>query len=83
MAMSIECLISPVGSFIMRYMDILGISAIVIPTSLIIASLMKEFSADNVTVGTRFMIPYKVSLDRHLCILGPHQGVVSHHLLRP
>ncbi|WP_148678347.1 ATP-binding protein [Vulcanisaeta distributa] len=55
-------------------MDILSISAIAIPASLVVASLAKEFLGDNVTVGTRFMIPYKVPLDKHLCILGPTRG---------
>ncbi len=58
----------------MKPMDILSISAIAIPASLVVASLAKEFLGDNVTVGTRFMIPYKVPLDKHLCILGPTRG---------
>ncbi|WP_054842526.1 DUF87 domain-containing protein [Vulcanisaeta distributa] len=58
----------------MKPMDVLGISAVVIPASLAMASLAREFSGDNVTVGTRFMIPYKVPLDKHLCILGPTRG---------
>ncbi len=55
-------------------MDLITISAIAIPASLAIASLIKDYSADSVTVGTRFMIPYRVPLDRHLCILGPTRG---------
>ncbi len=58
----------------MKPMNILGISAIAIPASLAVASLAKELLGDNVTVGTRFMIPHKVPLDKHLCILGPTRG---------
>ncbi|WP_252901692.1 ATP-binding protein [Vulcanisaeta sp. JCM 14467] len=59
----------------MKSMDIIGISAIAIPASLAIASLTREFSSgDRVTVGTRFLLPHKVPLDKHLCILGPTRG---------
>ena len=74
MSSKTQCLISPIENFIMRAMDILTISAVVVPTSLAIASLTKELSGDSVTVGTRFLIPYRVPLDRHLCILGPTRG---------
>ena len=58
----------------MKSMDVIGISAIAVPASLAIASLAREFSGDSVTVGTRFLIPYKVPLDKHLCVLGPTRG---------
>lgn len=51
-------------------MNLITIGTFVIPISLGIASLIREYSADNVTIGTRFFIPYKVSLDKHLCVLG-------------
>ncbi|WP_243671446.1 hypothetical protein [Vulcanisaeta sp. JCM 16161] len=58
----------------MKSMDVLSITAVAIPASLAIASLAREFSGDKVTVGTRIMIPYRVPLDKHLCILGPTRG---------
>ena len=58
----------------MKYMDIISIGAIAVPASLAIASLAREFSGDSVTVGTRFLIPYKVPLDKHICVLGPTRG---------
>ena len=47
------------------------IGALAVPASLAIASLVREYLVDSVKVGTRFMIPYRISLDKHLCILGP------------
>ncbi len=58
----------------MMHMDVLSIGAIAIPASIAVASLMRDFSTDSVTVGTRFILPYKVPLDRHLCVLGPTRG---------
>ncbi|MFP3491526.1 MAG: DUF87 domain-containing protein, partial [Vulcanisaeta sp.] len=52
-------------------MSTLMIGALAVPASLAIASLVREYLVDSVKVGTRFMIPYRISLDKHLCILGP------------
>ncbi len=47
------------------------IGALAVPASLAIASLVREYLVDSVRVGTRFMIPYRIPLDKHICILGP------------
>ena len=52
-------------------MNAVAITALAISTSVVIASLVRGHFIDSVKVGTRFVIPYRVPLDKHLCILGP------------
>lgn len=55
-------------------MDILSIGALAVPASLAVISLLRGYSIEGVTVGTRFLMPYRIPFDKHLCILGPTRG---------
>ncbi len=55
-------------------MDILSIGALAVPASLAVISLLRGHSIEGITVGTRFLMPYRIPLDKHLCILGPTRG---------
>ncbi|WP_069807460.1 ATP-binding protein [Vulcanisaeta thermophila] len=51
-------------------MDPLALGALAVSASVTLASFVRDIS-DGVTVGTRYGVPYRLPLNKHICILGP------------